>query len=302
MTSVSQYVWIYGLAEALAVSLFLTAVCGFNWWRLRQSHQQSEQMRKAIAAMIKDRISELDSASNTRPELQRIELESLQALLKPFRKQQFNNEEVWKAVLESLERSVREAMRVTHAPAEKLAQGITQIAESAIEDEDPDLFSASKLDTGIEDLLAQYQVGKSAIGTNQDATADMKHHYQQAQLANRELRRKLNLENNAELLQIFDTYERSNAAFMKTLSVKERSYNLLVKEYESLQEHIHNLQVTISNYRKSVHKLVGERSTLSEENKQLQEQISVTNQLIGRLNRNYDALRNEYTKLFDTTH
>lgn len=164
-----------------------------------------------------------------------------------------------------------------------------------------DALASEQLDSSIDVLLAQYRGGTLAIANNRDATAELKRNYRQLQLTNRELRERLQAEKNSELLDAFDAYERSKAEFMKTLSVKERSYNLLVKEFEALQEYLHNMQTTVGNYRKSVHKLVIERGAIAEENKQLREQQEVTNKLVARLNRNYDALRNEYTKLFETT-
>jgi chromosome segregation ATPase len=304
MTSLSHYVWIYGLAEALALSLILTTLFGVGWWKLHQDRKKLELTCKKIAGMLKEDIDDISQKPTTRPELRNVRVSYLKTLAKPFKKRQLNDEQVWKDVLETLERSLDALMQTTRSASEpdhqalKITNGADAIhADSA----DTDELSADTLDSELDRMLAGYQAGKSAIETNREATVEMKRHYQELQLANQKLRQKLQVDKTSELWQAFDTYEQSNAAFMKTLSVKERSYNLLVKEYESLQEHIHNLQVTISNYRKSVHQLILERSTLTEENKQLLEQHEVTNRLVVRLNHNYDTLRNEYTKLFETT-
>ena len=290
----AHYVWIYGLAEALALSLVFTALFGIQWWRLRRERQKFERSSRAIAGIFKEEIARLNNKPTARPELRGSLEACLSAFSKPFKKRQLADEEAWKTVVENVGHCFDDLQRTT--------QGVSATGHPSGLDASDDMagLSDTELDSGIDSLLTGYRAGTSAIETNREATAELKRNYQQLQLANRNLRQKLQVDKNSELWQLFDTSERSNAVFMRTLSVKERSYNLLVKEFEALREHVHNLQATIGNYRKSVHKLVLEQSGLAEENRQLHEQQEVTTRLVTRLNRDYDTLRNEYTKLFDT--
>ncbi|WP_157174541.1 hypothetical protein [Thiocystis violascens] len=272
----------------------MTALFGIQWWRLRRDRQKLEQTRRAIAGMLKQEIGRITSKPTARPELRKSRADCLAALAKPFKTRQLADEEAWRAVMENVGQCFDHLMRTTQEVSEP---GHPSVLDAS---DDTDGLSTAELDSGIDSLLTGYQAGKSAIETNREATAELKRNYQQLQLANRNLRHKLQLDKNSDLWQLFETYERNNAVFMKTLSVKERSYNLLVKEFEALRESLQHLQAIIGNYRKSVHKLLLERSGLAEENKQLREQHEVTDRLVTRLNRNYDTLRNEYTKLFET--
>lgn len=292
--SPTHYVWIYGLAEALALSLVLTALFGIQWWRLRRDRQKMEPTCRAIAGMLKEEIDRIKNRPTARPGLRKSQTAYLTALSKPFKQRQLVDEDAWKAVVENLGQCFDDLTRTTQEMSEPDHPSALDASD------DTAGLSTAELDLGIDSLLTGYQTGKSAIETNREATAELKRNYQQLQLANRNLRQKLQMDKNSELWQLFETYERENAVFMKTLSAKERNYNLLVKEFEALRERLQHLQATIDNYRKSVHKLLLERSGLDEENKQLREQREVTDRLVTRLNRNYDTLRNEYTKLFET--
>lgn len=300
MTSFSHYVWIYGLAEALALSLALTVLFGIGWWKLRQERKRMELTCTAIAGMLKEEIIEIKREATAWPGFRDSRLACLRALSQPFKKRRLGDETLWKTVAAMLNQCfdtlVSQSARQSSEPGSAL-----EATASEESDADDEGLSGVALNAGVDTLLASYQVGQSVIATNRETTTELKRHYRQLQIANQNLRKELEADKTTELWQIFDTYERSNATFMKTLSAKERNYNILVKEFEGLQGNIHNLQTKIANYRKSAHQLLLEKSALTEENKQLIEQHEVTDKLVVRLNRNYDTLRNEYTKLFETT-
>ena len=90
----------------------------------------------------------------------------------------------------------------------------------------------------------------------------------------------------------------SNLAFMQAAYNAERNINSLEQQFDDFEERIHNLQVSVNNYRKSVHKLVTERDLLIEEKQQFITQLELKDKVIARLNRNYETLRREYTKIY----
>lgn len=300
MTS-GYYVLLYGLAEALTLSLVLTILFAVLWWKQRHALMKLRRTSKAIANLLKAKLAKLDQAPTTRPELRATRLMFLDALAQPFSKRLFGEESAWIEALDNLEHCFDELPEIVGDALDAGAQGVpAALAPGAAHSTDEAL--SGQLDSGIEAILARNAAGVAAIKANREATAELKRNYEQLQMANQELRMKLQADKTGELWQAFEAQEQSKAAFMQTLAVKERSYKLLVQEYEGLQVHLQNLQTTIGSYRKSVHKLLLERDTVTEENKQLREQHDASNKLVARLNRNYDGLRKQYNELFELTH
>jgi hypothetical protein len=291
------YISIYGLAEALAVSVLLTLFFGIQWWRIRRKQKIHEQFCDAILNRFKEEILRIQAQSNLRPELRDGQLAALKAIAVPLKNCQLNSPVVWEKVVRHLEHYFEYLAQLVPKNMLPQAGGTAQKTEHTIIIDG--IPANEQLDLAIDDLLAHYQAAASAIVINQEAAAEMKHSYEQLQFSNQELRAQIQADRDKDIWEKFDAYEQSNAAFMRALSVKERNYKILIKEHESLQIHIHNLNVRINEYRKNTHQLILKQDALTEENKLLREQQESTNHLVSRLNHDYDTLRIEYTKLFE---
>jgi hypothetical protein len=286
------------------VSLIATVFFGFNWWKMYRLQKRQMQIDDIIVKQFKTEIAKINELPVTRSELNDVHVLLLKSIGIPFKKHRVNQIDSWNEVIHQLARHFDNLTQTTqpnsqsNAIAAKDANASVYTPKSeVVEDELP----AEKLDSIITDLMLHYQAATSAIANSQEATIEMKGKFQNLQLANQELRSIIQSEKTGELLEKFDAYEQINTVFMRTLAVKERNYKVLVKEHEMLEVYIHNLQVTVINYRKSMQKLLIKQASLVEENKILLEQQESSNHLVTRLNRNYETLRNEYTKLFETT-
>jgi len=300
----TYYVSIYGLIEALIVSLIVTVFFGFNWWKMYRLQKRQMQIDDSIAEQFKAEIAKVHGLPAVRPELQDIHVLLLKAIGTPFKKHQANQIDSWNEVINQLARYFENLAQTTQAnhPNPITQKDVNADAPTSEKElVEGGEFSTEKLDSVITDLMSHYQVAASAIANSQEETSELKSKFQNLQLANQEFRSILQSDKTNDILEKFDAYEQMNTVFMRTLAVKERNYKILVKEHESLEVYIHNLQVTITNYRKATQKLLVKHSTLAEENKLLLEQQESNNRLVTRLNRNYETLRNEYTKLFETT-
>ncbi|MBV5309431.1 hypothetical protein [Chromatium okenii] len=302
--SLIYYFSIYGLLEALIVSLIATMFFGFNWWKMYRLQKRQVQIDNSIVEQFKAEIIRIHELPATRPELNDVHVLLLKAIGMPFKKHQANQIDSWNEIIHQMERYFENLTQTTQANSQSnsitLKNTDTDVYAPENEVVDDEL-SAESLDSAITDLMSHYQAANSAILNNQEATEEMKVKFQNLQLVNQELRSIIQSEKTSELLEKFDAYEQMNAVFMRTIAVKERNYKSLVKEHEMLEVYIHNLQVTVTNYRKSIQKLLIKESSLVEENRLLLEQQESNNRLVTRLNRNYETLRNEYTKLFETT-
>lgn len=301
--SLAYYTSIYSLIEALIVSLVVTVFFGFNWWKMYRLQKRQMQIDDRIVEHFKAEIARTKELPTVRPELQDVHVLLLKAIGTPFKKHQVSKLDSWDEVINQLARYCENLAQTTFAKHHPgvITQKEMDVYAPEIELAEENELSAEKLDTVITDLMAHYQAATSAIAANQEATAEMKTKFQKMQLANQEFRAIIQGDKTNELLEKFDAYEQMNAMFMRTLATKERNYKILIKEHELLEVYVHNLQVTITNYRKSIQKLLIKQNSLAEENKLLLEQQESNNHLVTRLNRNYETLRNEYTKLFETT-
>ncbi|MBK1693834.1 hypothetical protein CKO09_03640 [Chromatium weissei] len=267
--------------------------------------KQQMQIDESIAEQFKAEIAKIRELPVVRPELQDVHILLLKAIGTPFKKHQVNKVDLWSEVINQLARYFENLAQTTlanhhsHSTIQKETNANPPVSEKELVVDGE--FSTEKLDSVIGDLMSHFQAANSAITDNQEATSEMKNKFQNLQLVNQELRSMLESDKTSEILEKFDAFEQMNTVFMRTLAVKERNYKILVKEHESLEVYIHNLQVTVTNYRKAIQKLLVKQSTLAEENKLLLEQQESNNHLVTRLNRNYETLRNEYTKLFETT-
>lgn len=303
----SYYVWIYGLAEALAATLVLTVVFGVKWWRLRQERQRLAQTCKLIASAIKDDVEASQYPSTNRPELRKGRAGYLKALFKPFRSGRLDDEEAWKDVLESLDQCFDELRQTTRSAADNAQQApAPPAARTSALDGLAASLASSETGADIDGLLNHYQASLSALNASRQFSTDLQNHYSELQRASEELRMQLGSgaysEMSGPLRQMLDTFEQRNADFMQIAFSAERNQAILQQELNGLEERIHNLNVTIKNSRKSAHKLLMERDALAEENQRLIEHQQSTDRLVARLNRNYDALRREYTKLYEGSH
>lgn len=298
----NHYVWIYGLAEALAVTLVLAVVFGVKWWRLRQERQRLAQTCKLIARAIKEDIEANQYKSTSRPELRNGRIGYLKALFKPFRSGRLDDEDAWREVLESLDQcfdGLRQSTRAATGKQEPVPPAIGA-KSPALDTEAAASRATLETNADIDGLMNQYQISLSALNANRQVSADLQNRYVQLEQANEELRAQLgSSETGGPLRQMLDTFEQRNLEFMQIAFSAERNQAILQQELNALEEHIHNLNVTIKNSRKSAHKLLLERDALTEENQRLIEHQQSTDKLVVRLNRNYDALRREYTKLYE---
>lgn len=299
--NLTYYISIYGLAEALVLSLALTIFFGIQWWRMRQKQILREQFCAAVLKQFKDEVLQIQAQATLQPGLRDEHIAILKVVVLPFKNCQLNSIAAWEKVISHLKHYFEHLAQPVHKPS--LYQ--MSDAETAMELRQFNTVDANghpmteQLDSAIENLLTHYQAATSAIVINQEATLEMKHSYENLQLSNQELRAQIQAERDKEIWEKFDAYEKSNTAFMRALSVKERNYKLLIKEHEALQVSIHNLQIMVSEYRKTAHQLILQQDALIAENKLLREQQESTNRLVTRLNHNYDTLRSEYTKLFE---
>ncbi|WP_200153255.1 hypothetical protein [Chromatium okenii] len=302
--NLTYYISVYSLAEALVLSIILTLFFGIQWWRIRRVHHHYEAFCAAGLALFKQDIQRLHAFPNARTELQDSHIAVLKMLAAPFKTEQLQTLAAWEHILQQLEQHYEHLAQVTQSRAPHPiahAQSDCDLASCNHDELHHSGIATEQLDAAVGELLSQYQATTATIALNQEATAEIKHNFEALQLANQELRSRIQVNQDREIREKLDAVEQSNAAFMRALAVKERNYKLLIKEHETLQIHIHNLQISITEYRKAVHKLLLKQDSLIEENKLLREQNDSTTKLVGQLNRSYDTLRNEYTKLFETT-
>ncbi|GEM_PF-6825059 len=304
--NLTYYISVYSLAEALILSLVLTLFFGVQWWRMRRTQRQYEQICEAVTALFKQEVHRLQEVPNTRIELRENHVAVLKMLAAPFKTRQLFSLSHWEKVIQKLDHYYEILAQVTQYhpvhPTTHATAGLFEFAATSNADElHHSGLVTERLDSAVDDLLSQYQTATTAIAANQEAVMEMKQHFEAMQLANQELFARVQNSRDRELREKLDAFAQSNEAFMRALAIKERNYKILVKEHEELQVHIHNLQVSITEYRKAVHKLLLKQDDLLEENKLLREQNDSTTKLVGQLNRSYETLRHEYTKLFETT-
>lgn len=299
--TLSHYVWVYGLAEALALVSIVTIVLGIKWWRLRRERQDWLRLTEHIDHMITDEIARARDTRTKRPELRDGWIATLHAIAKPFRHERLAEESVWQEVFGALDRCFDGLARSTPSPVASAAAS----PETAAVRPPDDALSSPSMEADIDDLLQPYREGRSAFSSSsQSMEGDLKSRYSELkQVSEGLLARIATIGQGGEvdvpaLRQELDLFMQSNLAFMQAAYNAERNINSLEQQFDDVEGRIHNLQVTVNNYRKSVHKLVTERDLLIEEKRQLITQLELKDKVIARLNRNYETLRREYTKIY----
>ena len=297
--TLSHYVWIYGLAEALALVLIVTIVLGIKWWRLRKERQDWLKLAERVDQMIADEIARARDTRTKRPELRDGWIATLHAIAKPFRHERLAEEAAWQEVFSAIDRCFEGLARIAPSPAAtaKPETSTILLQEAGL--------SSPNMEADIDDLLQQYQQGRSAIASSQSTDVDLKSKYGALKQVSEGLLARIATVGKGggetdmlALRQELDLFMQSNLDFMQAAYNAERNINSLEQQFDDFEERIHNLQVSVNNYRKSVHKLVTERDLLIEEKQQFITQLELKDKVIARLNRNYETLRREYTKIY----
>jgi hypothetical protein len=296
----SHYIWIYGLAEALALVLIVTIVLGIQWWRLRKERRSWLTLAERVDRLITDEIIRARDTHTKRPELRDGWIATLHALSKPFRHERLAEDEVWHEVVGAIDRCFEGLARTTASPR---VQSARQPETTPAPIQDVGLDSPG-MESDIEALLQDYQQGRTTLSENQSNGGDLKIKYQDLKLVSDGLLDRIQAIGPGSevdmlvLRQELDVFMQSNLAFMQAAYNAERNLNFLEQQFDDFEGRIHNLQVTVNNYRKSVHKLVTERDLLIEEKQQYIAQLELKDKVVARLNRNYETLRREYTKIY----
>jgi hypothetical protein len=303
--TLSHYVWIYGLAEALALVLIVAVVLGVKWWRLRRERQAWLGFSARIDRLIEDELARVRNKQSGRPELRDAWIATLRALSKPFQDERLIEDQAWEEVIGLIDRCFDGLAHTTrNSTARPAVEPTPAVASMAPAHDAGTLKPSEDTDSDIDALLAHYQAGRSALSSNQSSGGELNQKYQEmlglqdGLMARIKAAGKGGVIDMIALQQELETFEQSNLAFMQAAHNAERNLNFLEQQFDDFEGRIHNLQVTVNNYRKSVHKLVTERDLLIEEKQQYITQLELKDKVIARLNRNYETLRREYTKIY----
>lgn len=312
MSSEDYYFWLYGLAEALALCLVAALVFAYKWWKLFQASRRLERACFTMASLLEQRGERARQDAMQGKPLQEDWAMSCKALAALFAQQRLEDAEAWEAVLGTLGLSIAKlAPREPQPPAPQ--SGPTETVaylEASAPMEDGAVPPAAglampELDAEIGRLLDQHSRGMATLDESRSTAADLRRKCEEIRLANQNLRAKLESvakqDRTGQLRQILDEVEQSNLDLQQMAFAAEHQHKGLGAQLDALGQQIHNLQLTIRNYRKSLQKLLLERDALVQENKEHLKQLEAKTRLIERLNRNYDALRREYTKLYEAT-
>ena len=299
--TLSHYVWIYGLAEALALVLILAIVLGVKWWRLRKERQAWLTLAQRVDHLLEDEITRVRDTPTKRSELRDGWIATLLALSKPFRNERLTEDLAWQEAVGAIGRCFEGLARTTLNLGTQPPTLKPETVPAPFVDEG---FDSPSMESDIDALLQNYQEGRSALSSNHSTGSELKVKYSELkQISEGLLARIESLGHGGEvdvlaLRQELDVFMQSNLAFMQAAHNAERNINFLEQQFDEFEGRIHNLQVTVNNYRKSVHKLVTERDLLIEEKQQFITQLELKEKVIARLNRNYETLRREYTKIY----
>lgn len=301
--TVSQYAWIYGLAEALALVSVLAVVLGAKWWRLRQERQGWLALGKRIDTLLDAAIVRARDAKTTRPELRDGQIAALRALSKPFQQNRIGDDGAWHEAIGVIERCFAGLAKTTSG-IQTAAQPEYPSNTQSVTSPDSDI-NAPKMDSDIDALLTHSRLGRSQLAASQSSGLELRQRHQELEQVNAALLAHLESISQGEtvdmtaLRQELDLFMQSNHALIQAAYKKDRNLNFLEQHFDDLEKRIHNLQVTINNYRHSVVKLITERDLLLEEKQRYLSQLEIEKKVIARLNRNYDALKREYTKSYN---
>lgn len=290
--SATDYLWIYGLAEACAVTLLAAVVFGLAWWRLYRERMASLRTCRAIAERIRTDIDALGDG-----QLGGARVAYLESLARPFASGNIAELAVWNEILDDFQRAFPASGETDAAAPDTGRECAPPRSDGQTAGEEA--VETAALDADIDQVLEQYQVSLSSFSTNRGDIANLTTKCRQLEGANRELRQRLETASKSDLtdhlLQELSTVEQSNIDFMRMLSESDQHQNALATELERLEASIHHLKSCNQRYRKLVQEILLERDSLAEQKKQLLAQVE-------RLNRTYDSLRLEYIKLYRVTH
>ncbi len=307
------YLRLYGLAEALALCLAVALFFGYKWWKLFQANRRLERACAQMPILLKQRSERAKLDSKLGKPAQESWAAHCKALAALFERRRIDRTEDWEAALETLGQSLAKLTPAEPPAPQPSPVATTAIAatpeEGAAPEPDPPAAAAGlampELDAEIGKLLDQHSRGVASLNESHTATMDLRRKCEDIKLANQNLRIKLESvakqDRTGQLRQILDEVEQSNLDLQQMALAAEHQHSGLGAQLDALGQQIHNLQITIRNYRKSLQKLLLERDALIGENKEHLRQLETKTRLIERLNRNYDALRREYTKLYEAT-
>ncbi|EXJ14079.1 coiled-coil domain-containing 22 family protein [Imhoffiella purpurea] len=296
----TDYLWTYGLAEFSAVSLIAALVFGINWWRL---HKRQKKLRRTCKAVSNRIAKEIEAFGRDRMEGRPRgddPVAFLEFLAKPFDAGDIAEAAIWKSVMDDLHRLLQVCCS-KHGVSRDIASPVSvekdpSLAGGLALGEYPELDG---LETGIDDLLDQYQASLSSFSENRNDIGNLTDKCRQLESANKELRHKL--EKNArsdlteQLIQDLDAIEQQNLDLRQLLSESSQHQNALGAEMDQLAEKILSLKSINQEYRRLVQETQLERDSLAEQKRQLLGQLE-------RMNRTYSSLRLEYLKLYRITH
>jgi DNA repair ATPase RecN len=301
--TLKEYVWIYGLAEALLLSVLLNIFLVVQWWRRRRAAKRLERAHETVGDLIREEISAATNDPEYQPDLRNYKLEYLNALLVPFQKKRTDDISNWIHLLRTLHESFS---KLTKRGAKlEGEQPFAANGEEPAEFSGEPMSATAHFDSEIDALLAQHQLSLAALTSDRSATSELKRKCEDIRRVNNNLKVQLEsiakTDSSGQIQQLLDQIEESNFELQQMVFAIDRNHGHLGPQLEAMGQQIHTLQLTIKNYRKAMQKLITERDDLVEEKKSLLKQIDARTKLCERLTHNFDALRREYTKLYEAT-
>lgn len=312
----TDYLWFYGLIELSLVLFIIALVSGLAWWRLWRERRSLKQACRRVDALCSQALEACREHPADFSEQQRLHLACVQALRTPFRRQQLADEGLWGELLSQIQHLVDSAPeRAAVVAASSSAPDTTpwprgaeaEVVGSDGAEADDEADDGADVDQRIDTVLAQYKTGMRTLSDSREVSEDLQERYAQLQSADQRLAQHLHesaFRDDAErtrLLQELDQFARSNEAFMQAATANERGLHALEIELDLLNQRLHEMRESFTRHRQSTHKLLLDRDALAEERKRLLMQLKMNERLVSRLNRNYNALHREYTRLYEAT-
>ncbi len=304
------YFWIYGLSEALALCLAAIALLGFHWQRQRKQRSLMERAWREVLKRLDEEVETAQKDPQRRLELRDIRVACFKAFSAPLQSGRTGEAKVWYQAIDNLNQSLDKIVSRpprADAPPDPESDLEPEPTGESEQDWDGQALEAScpDLDTEIGLLLSQHDRGVATLHASRGVAIDLTRKCEEIRLANQNLRVKLESvakqDHGGHIQRMLDEIEQSNLDLQQIAFATERHHSSLGPQLDALGQQIRNLQLSIKNYRKSLQKLLVDRDALAEEKKALAGQLETKIKLIERLNRNYDVLRREYTKLYEST-
>jgi len=300
----TDYFWFYGLIELALILLVIAMLFALAWWRLWRERRRLKQVCRRVDVLCSQALQGARDERLAVDERQQTHLACLQSLRTPFRRQQLADDALWSDLLNQIQDLAKAGAYVERVEVAAPSVAVESPAEEA---EQSDSEEAVELDQQIETVYAQYQAGRQALLATREAKAELEQRYAELLDADQQLSQRLqNLKRDESeiswLRRELDHFVRSNQDFMRAAVTSECSQRALESEFSALVERIGAMQDSLTRYRQSNHKLLLDRDALAEERKRLLMQLKMNERLVARLNRNYNALHREYTRLYESTH